>query len=1237
MSKRHTKKGLVFLLSVFLLFSSVVPGIIFPGLQTTVCAAGENLLVNGDFESGLDHYSIWWGDVTASPDGGMDGSKALKMVGSGGGARFNIPLEADKSYTFTASASLEDGASVTLILVDGGGNNPDVDITDTALSFTESGGWKTKTVTFTVPEDASSDIFMKFANSDSTAYIDNISLAADDGGGTQNPPLPTNPAYAINYHYQLNPVPYSFGNYAIPAGGAVGVALDVEGTDRSEVNPETQLVYAFKVVPRGTDPDEYGFINLDKVTPQGVKISRHVRPWGMSAAFTIQTEGLLTTASYDIWPYVMDAEEDKATWLNRCGYPVALTIVGLNDPRMADQPNPELKEAGAVDKNIIALNIQEGTVCVVGQTNYTFTVGESVRVEDVQNKNIHSVDGQYRGKLAVDNNEVYAAVGSEPEKRYVAQRGDIINCVGADQFELVRNNAPAGRIRMVNPKLWVPETIQGKPVNRCALEKTDTFSVSEGGNAVTVNKVYRKEKANNKAISDNGYTFDHWVFLELAEALKDGATYTVTLNNNLLLSGRNVTDNVIAFTHNSRTNRSDAIHVSHTGFKPSDGVKKGFLSIWLGSGNEHIYNVNAFNLINTQTGQVAYTGNVNLIRAYNEVEEMSPNSMPYENTARTNVYGLDFSDFKTAGKYVIQIDGIGTSYPFEIGEKVWEEVYKISMNGLYYNRSEITIDFNGYSRPRSYHPDNGAVVYQATVGLFETGNGLDASGRGQGNFNQLIESRTEHTLRGDAIWGGYYDAADWDKRIQHLQATRAQLELMLMYPGKLDGIDMGLPDSALVYNNYTLEDMEKAELKQEDTEGIPDALAECLWNLDYYRRLQVLEEDWIPDGRDWLGGIRGGMEATDHPVWGEASWQDSLVLMTYAPDAWTSYIYASAAARTSHILKDLGKNKLAKLYKESAIKAYEYAERDFAANFGPGKPGANWTDGAQKAVISEKALAEVELYRLTNIPAYHAAFKNTMNTNGYGAAAGKLFDKDNRPTWLYEFQSAIFAYIILPSHMADSPLVEEYKTILLGYDENPRKAYGSAAHALAYMDRNTWGISMWDEGVPLMGYCSPYSTPHADTIIRAHYITGDSKYRDAVVKATQFALGANQDNMAQTTGVGYEYPKNTLHLESRQTGQANPPGITIYGAYRFDTLPYWPITIPHYAYPHILPHDTYSQTGNRGLSNWPTAESILDIFLYPASQEWTIHQTMGPAAYTWGYLAVSGDSTEGLSMGKDKK
>jgi hypothetical protein len=155
------------------------------------------------------------------------------------------------------------------------------------------------------------------------------------------------------------------------------------------------------------------------------------------------------------------------------------------------------------------------------------------------------------------------------------------------------------------------------------------------------------------------------------------------------------------------------------------------------------------------------------------------------------------------------------------------------MNGLYYNRSGIAIDFNGYSRPRSYHPDNGAVVYQATVGLFETGNGLDASGRGQGNFNQLIESRTEHTLRGDAIWGGYYDAADWDKRIQHLQATRAQLELMLMYPGKLDGIDMGLPDSALVYNNYTLEDMEKAELKQEDTEGIPDALAECLWNLDY--------------------------------------------------------------------------------------------------------------------------------------------------------------------------------------------------------------------------------------------------------------------------------------------------------------------------------------------------------------------------------------------------------------------
>jgi endoglucanase len=1037
----------------------------------------------------------------------------------------------------------------------------------------------------------------------------------EDGGDI---PLPTNPAYAINNFYTFNPVPYLLGDNVVPGGGTIGWSFDVSGTSKGGTAPETPLDFKFKVIPADADPDDYDFVSLDTMTAQGVKLARSTRPWDMSAAFSIQTEALPETRAVHIWAYTRDK---AGTWENKAPYPLALTIVGRNDSRLSGEADPLLKETGAVDKNIVALNIQEGTVVITGQQDYMFDIGDYVEVIARDDREIKKAGGQYVGKLAVDNNEIYATIGSQPEKRYIAQAGDQIVYMGSGRFELNRLDEQvltnAGTIRIVNPKVWIPERVEGKAINRFALDRPDTFRVMADYEEVEVVHVYRKEKVNNKAVTDNGYTTDHWVFLELAENLAENKTYEITLGNGLYLSGDQVDGNVISFTHASRSNRSDAIHASHIGFKPSDGLKRGFLSIWLGSGNEHAYDEKVFNVIDAVTKETVFTGDIKLIRAFDEVEEMSPNSLPYENTSKTNVYELDFSKLKQEGTFVLHIDGIGTSYPFEIGNTVWEDAFRVSVNGLYYNRSGIEIDLNGYKRPRSYHPADGVEVYQSTVGLVETGNGLNASGRANGNFNLLISTRTEHMLRDDAVWGGYYDAGDWDKRIQHLFTTRQQLELMLMNPGAYDDLDMQLPDSALVYNHYTDEDMQHAGLGDTDISGIPDLLAESLWNLDFYRRLQVNDRDWRPEDADWLGGIRGGIEATDHPAWGEASWQDSLMLMVYGPDVWSSYIYAGTAARAAYLLEGMGKDKLAALYRDSAVKAYEYTERNFDSQ------SSDWDDYNTAKVISEKAYAEVELYRLTNNERYHNAFKQTMNKNGKGENASKLFDKTNRATWLYDYQTAIFAYITLPPAMTDAMLVKDYKNIIIGYDADPRKAYGSAEHAIAYMNRNTWGASMWDEGVPLLGFLAPFSTPHVDAVIRAHYITGDNKYRDAIVKSTQFGLGANQDNMTMTTGLGYEHPENTLHLESRQTGQANPPGITVYGSFKLDTLFGWPIGSPNFAYPELFDYETFAETGNKGLSNWPTAESFLDIFLYPAMLEWTVQQTMGPTAYTWGYLAAT--------------
>jgi endoglucanase len=127
-----------------------------------------------------------------------------------------------------------------------------------------------------------------------------------------------------------------------------------------------------------------------------------------------------------------------------------------------------------------------------------------------------------------------------------------------------------------------------------------------------------------------------------------------------------------------------------------------------------------------------------------------------------------------------------------------------------------------------------------------------------------------------------------------------------------------------------------------------------------------------------------------------------------------------------------------------------------------------------------------------------------------------------------------------------------------------------------------------------------------------------NQYLRGAIAAAQFSAGANPENLAYTTGLVADEaesplpltPQHPLVIDQRVQGKAPPPGITVYGpldAQKFGT--YWGLRALQ---PMVFP----------ALSRWPTAESYLDVFLLPAVTEFTLPQTIGPTAYTWGYLAA---------------
>ncbi|MEL7400643.1 MAG: glycoside hydrolase family 9 protein, partial [Pseudomonadota bacterium] len=347
------------------------------------------------------------------------------------------------------------------------------------------------------------------------------------------------------------------------------------------------------------------------------------------------------------------------------------------------------------------------------------------------------------------------------------------------------------------------------------------------------------------------------------------------------------------------------------------------------------------------------TGLTSQTRAQQQAED--PRGQDY---TLTDVHRLDFSDVSQPGEYRLCVEGIGCSFDFEIAADTWANAFFTSVRGFYHQRSGIALGepHTSFSRPRPFHPDDGLRVYQSGATLQEVDMGIGCLD----TFEALNSKKTD-TIVPNA-WGGYFDAGDWDRRIQHLAVPRRLLELHNLFPEYFRAVNLNIPESA---------------------NALPDILDEALWSLDFFRRLQTPE-----------GGIRGGIQsAAEGGVYGEASWQESLDVMAYAPDEWSSYSYAGVAARAAFTLQAYDEA-LANTYRESALQAMAYAESNY-------KPGS-YDEGQLHHVKDQRNLSALELYRLTGDTQWHDLFLATTIFQD-PAAEASVFD-------LHEQRDAAFLY-----------------------------------------------------------------------------------------------------------------------------------------------------------------------------------------------------------------------------------
>jgi endoglucanase len=419
---------------------------------------------------------------------------------------------------------------------------------------------------------------------------------------------------------------------------------------------------------------------------------------------------------------------------------------------------------------------------------------------------------------------------------------------------------------------------------------------------------------------------DYWVYAELPAPLQTGRTYTIELGK--------IAGNLqrFRFTFDEKALRSPTIHTSHVGYKP-DAPKYAYFSQWMGNFNSPDHPDGALNLAPFADTPVhiadAATGKV--LKTYRGMRLQKSRTEPdlaQPNMTGADVYSVDFSDFRTPGRYMVVAKGIGASWPFEIGERVYEDAHRATLRSVFFQRRGIEKRMEEFDRvyPRSHHPDMNKFVY----------------GKVHGEGGKIDDPRPVTD-----IWGWYGDAGDWDGYDSHYVVPYVLLLTHDLRPKHFRDGDT---------NNSWRADL-KGPWIEEGKSGVPDILDEARWLIEFYRRAR---HELIRQGLG-TGGVPGYV-GRDAGAEAQPSWNDDRVLYISEERVDMAYAYAGAAAYYVHNLN----------------KSHGKVHPDSAGWLAEARDAFRWAQARKDESENARRMRELAaacLYVATSEPEFQAIFK----------------------------------------------------------------------------------------------------------------------------------------------------------------------------------------------------------------------------------------------------------------------
>ncbi|MBR4674964.1 MAG: glycoside hydrolase family 9 protein [Victivallales bacterium] len=675
----------------------------------------------------------------------------------------------------------------------------------------------------------------------------------------------------------------------------------------------------------------------------------------------------------------------------------------------------------------------------------------------------------------------------------------------------------------------------------------------------------------------------HYLFLTLSRPLAEGEHISLSLP----------TGEKISFPY-STTIPTPLFKINQVGYMPS-ACKYAYLGAWLGTAGtlplHQEFEGKPFQLVDATNGQTVFSGK--LRKRFEDPK--TTKGTPFSGE---EVLELDFSKCKTPGSYYLAVAGIGRSEEFCIGDDTMLEAFFIHARGLFHQRCGIAKEapYTHWTQKKCHlfcYRGN----FPPNIGHYGKGDDKRPYGFRDGKGKsitvkhfQLIKENVPEKLERLEICGGWHDAADWDRRPQHLGIVGDLTAVYLLKPQNFVDGQLNIPESG---------------------NGIPDILDEAIWGLDFLRQSQQTD-----------GGVGTWIETTRHPGYqdGMAS-DDKLTYYVSCATRNSTLEYAAYASELALALKQAGAEKQAELFRESATLAWNYAQN--------------------------KDSSKMRFYNYNKELIYYLE-EPELAPEFVIKAGGNLFHLWNDKKYLYAAEDAMpEALKALRNSWAWSPFfwieLEVFPTESIALE----KLRGNRAQAIVREAKNM--LRQQEENYPIrigwrgpgeawvhtMGWGNYHPLRRARTLVAAHAISGDVSFWEGACLANDFNNGANPLGSSMTSGLGRVYPVQFLHLDSYSDGIAEfVPGITPYS--NTYGIPRKAITMAFGLFYSARPHHRFKELKlsflpEAGLSEGDCANAMNKIWPIwrrwgnvesqtVAASEFTVWETIAPAVAVTGYL-----------------